>query len=126
MGVTHKSFVLPSAPRSAPQARAQLRTLMGSWADAETRDDAELLLTEVVSNGVNHTESPMAVELNMDRDLLRAEVSDDSPREPRRRVADEFGGRGMLILDALASRWGVLGHPGDGKTVWFELTKDEL
>jgi hypothetical protein len=94
---------------------------MGSWADECTRDDAQLLLTEVVSNGVKHAESPMSVELNMEHDMLRAEVSDDSPREPMRRVADEFGGRGVQILDALASRWGVLGHPGDGKTVWFEL-----
>lgn len=96
---------------------------MGSWADECTRDDAQLLLTELVSNSVKHAaESPMSVELSVVRDILRAEISDNSPREPLRRVPDEFGGRGVLILDALASRWGVVGHPGKGKTVWFELT----
>jgi hypothetical protein len=40
---------------------------------------------------------------------------------PVPRVPDEHGGRGVLILDALATSWGVQGHPGSGKTVWFEL-----
>jgi hypothetical protein len=37
------------------------------------------------------------------------------------REGDEFGGRGMDILDALAHRWGVHQHVHDGKTVWFEM-----
>jgi hypothetical protein len=32
----------------------------------------------------------------------------------------------MLLLNALASSWGVLGHPGAGKTVWFELADSAL
>jgi Histidine kinase-, DNA gyrase B-, and HSP90-like ATPase. len=94
---------------------------MGAWADEQTRDDAQLLLTELVANGALHARSSMEIHLTVDQDLLRAEVSDGSPLAPLAREADEFGGRGVLILNALASRWGVLGHPGDGKTVWFEL-----
>ena len=94
---------------------------MGEWATEEVRDDAALLLTEVVANGVIHAGTRMQIDLSVDSDLLRVEVRDDSPYPPVHRVADEHGGRGVLILNALASNWGVVGHPGDGKTVWFEL-----
>lgn len=85
------------------------------------RDEAELLLTELVANGVRHAGSSLDVRLTVEHNPLRAEVRDGSSLAPLPRAADEHGGRGVLILDALASRWGVLGHPGAGKTVWFEL-----
>jgi serine/threonine-protein kinase RsbW len=119
--VTHLSFTIPPASQSAPQARAALRTMMGEWADGDTRDDAALLLTELVANGVIHARSTMQVNLTVHHDLLRAEVRDNSPFAPMHRDADEHGGRGVLILNSLASSWGVVGHPGEGKTVWFEL-----
>jgi hypothetical protein len=63
----------------------------------------------------------MQIRLTVEHDVLRAEVRDGSAVNPLPREPDEHGGRGVLILDALASRWGVFGHPGAGKTVWFEL-----
>lgn len=40
-----------------------------------------------------------------------------------RRAADgDEGGRGLVLLDAVATRWGVHPGPGGGKTVWAELT----
>jgi serine/threonine-protein kinase RsbW len=119
--VTQVTFHLPPARGSAPKARQRLRTAMGTWGDESSRGDAELLLTEVVTNGVLHARSPMEVHLSVERDLLRAEVSDGSPLAPVGREPDEFGGRGLLILDALASSWGVSGDASAGKTVWFEL-----
>ena len=49
-------------------------------------------------------------------------VSDSSPREPRLRAAaeDEEGGRGLLLVETIAERWGVDPLPS-GKRVWFEL-----
>jgi serine/threonine-protein kinase RsbW len=99
---------------------------MGDWGDDGIRDDALVLLTEVVANGVSHAGSAMRVQLSLTRELLRAEVSDDNPLAPQRRVPDESGGRGVLLLDAFASQWGVTPHPGDGKTVWFELSPSAL
>lgn len=56
---------------------------------------------------------------------LRVEVEDPSTRQPlpRSASADEEGGRGLHLVDALATRWGTdLPAPGStGKTVWFEL-----
>jgi anti-sigma regulatory factor (Ser/Thr protein kinase) len=119
--VIETSFHLPPAKSSAPRAREALRVVLGTWADQEARDDAALLLTELVANGVIHARSAMEIRLTLEHDVLRAEVRDASPINPLLRDADELGGRGVLILDALASRWGVLEHLGAGKTVWFEL-----
>ena len=124
--MTEASFQLPPATRSAPRARKRLRTVMGAWADEATRDEAELLLTELIANGVRHAQSTMQIHLTVEHNRLRAEVRDDSPLAPQLREADEHGGRGMLLLNALASSWGVLGHPGAGKTVWFELADSAL
>jgi anti-sigma regulatory factor (Ser/Thr protein kinase) len=124
--VTQLSFVVPPAAQSAPGARTQLRTVLGTWADEQTRDDAALLLTELVANAVIHARTSMKITLTVDQYLLRAEVRDASPFAPLHREADEYGGRGVLILNALASNWGVVGHPGEGKTVWFELTSSSV
>jgi serine/threonine-protein kinase RsbW len=119
--VTSASFTLLPVALSSVSARATLRTVLGDWADDGIRADAALLLTELVANCVRHARSPMQIRLTVEHDLLRAEVRDGSALNPLPREPDEHGGRGVLILDALASRWGVFGHPGAGKTVWFEL-----
>jgi anti-sigma regulatory factor (Ser/Thr protein kinase) len=119
--VTTASFTLLPVAHSSVSARATLRTVLGSWADEGIRADAALLLTELVANCVRHARSPMQIRLTVEHDVLRAEIRDGSAVTPLPREPDEHGGRGVLILDALASRWGVLGHPGAGKTVWFEL-----
>ncbi len=115
------TFTLAPDPRSSASARDALRGVMGARADEEIRADALLLLTELVANVVRHARSPMAVQLTLEHDVLRAEVRDSSPCNPVPRDPDEHGGRGVLILDGLATTWGVYGHPGAGKTVWFEL-----
>jgi len=119
--VTTVTFTLAPDAQSSAAAREALRGVMGAWADEEIRADAALLLTELVANGVRHARSPMAVALTVEPDLLRVEVRDSSPYFPVPRDPDEHGGRDVLILDALATTWGVLRHPGAGKTVWFEL-----
>jgi serine/threonine-protein kinase RsbW len=119
--VTTASFTLLPVALSSVSARATLRSVLGDWADDGIRADAALLLTELVANCVRHARSPMQIRLTVEHDLLRAEVRDGSALNPLPREPDEHGGRGVLILDALASRWGVFGHPGAGKTVWFEL-----
>ena len=115
------SFTLLPVALSSASARKTLRIVLGDWADEGIRADAALLLTELVANCVRHARSPMQIRLTVEHDLLRAEVRDGSALNPLPREPDGHGGRGVLILDALASRWGVFGHPGAGKTVWFEL-----
>lgn len=88
-------------------------------------DDAILVADELVSNALQHGEAPRACRLIVvgNGSRLRIEVDDTSPQAPRIRTPDHTGGRGLILVDRLASRWGFTHHYGH-KTVWAELTLD--
>lgn len=115
---------LASVPESAAEARRFVRDLLTSWDCADPDDVALLLTSEVVSNAIRHAASEEGIDLVVDvaGDVLRVEVHDTGDGEP---VMGEpevgaVGGRGLLLLDALARRWGAVRKAG-GKVVWFEL-----
>jgi two-component sensor histidine kinase len=83
-----------------------------------------LLLSETVTNAIRHAPGSLHIRLQLVGQRLLAAVDDESPWPPRQRKPDESGGRGMELLQRLSKRWGVQQHPGDGKTVWFELHDD--
>jgi anti-sigma regulatory factor (Ser/Thr protein kinase) len=89
-------------------------------------DDAELLVSELVSNAVRHGRPAITLRINMDPPLIGVSVHDEGAAMPHE--ADEpvdpaaDGGRGLLIVDRLSSDWGVTpDDPPPGKTVWFRL-----
>jgi anti-sigma regulatory factor (Ser/Thr protein kinase) len=81
-----------------------------------------LLVSEVVTNALRHTDGQVTLELWRYPGRLRVEVSDETSRGPV--VAGggplDEAGRGVPLMDALADRWGTAPH-GEGKVVWFEL-----
>ncbi len=80
----------------------------------------ELIVSELVANGVRYGRAPLRLRLIKDR-ALTCEVHDASPVTPRLRHArtiDE-GGRGLFIVAQLAENWGTRYTP-EGKTVWAE------
>lgn len=106
-----------------------------------------LLASEILTNALDHGQAPISTELDVDPSLVRVGVRDGSPVRPQLKAPDvrEFGGRGMQLLERLASRWGVDGHSDDeaaendepddassgstqarrrGKTVWFEIDRE--
>lgn len=85
-------------------------------------DDAKLLVSELVTNAIRHARSPVQVTVRDHGGRLRVEVADESVRPLVYREGLQEGGRGLLLLDALADRWGV-DHHSHGKTVWFELAR---
>lgn len=119
------SITLPPEPSSPRSARDLLRLLGRSWHMAAL-DEADLLLTEVVTNVVLHAHTPMSLQVLWAGDRLRVEVTDCSPAMPRPRRATRRSehGRGLLLLDRLADAWGVTPHDHSHtcKTVWFEIT----
>lgn len=91
---------------------------------AELVDVVELLVTELVTNSIVHAASAPRVEVELRLDRVRVAVHDADPALPHQRVPDRDrpGGRGLLLLDDLATRWGA-DPTGDGKVVWFELDR---
>lgn len=118
--VARMSTSLPPAAASAGTARRFVREAIDAAAE-EVMADVELLVSELVINAVVHASSAPRVDVVLGRDSYRVEVYDDDPAMPELRdpgLADR-GGRGILLLDRLASRWGAEPH-GSGKVVWFE------
>ncbi|MGH3327225.1 MAG: ATP-binding protein [Streptomycetales bacterium] len=112
-----------------PIARRQVRLKL--WLHAGARDvldDAELLVSELVTNAVLHANArpwqPVRVLLWRAGAALRVEVHDPDPTPPVLMSATEGdeSGRGLLLVDTLADAWGVQARP-DGKSVWFELAQ---
>jgi anti-sigma regulatory factor (Ser/Thr protein kinase) len=83
-----------------------------------------LLTSEVVTNAVLHARTEAQLTVVVSAGAVRVEVIDGEPREPvpRRAAIDDTSGRGMQLIDALSSRWGVEPH-GVGKLVWFEVDR---
>jgi len=86
-------------------------------------DTLVLLVSEVVTNAVLHARSDIRLDVLPGRDMVRVEVHDRSPVEPR---VHHFHltsgtGRGLRMLEQLARRWGVESDPRGGKFVWFEV-----
>jgi hypothetical protein len=121
-GTLHAALDLPPAIRSVPAARRLVAQLLTAWAADAFSADAMLLVSELVTNVVRHVSGPEAlrVEVALSEPGLRVAVVDSSPVPPVPRPPGPRGGHGILLVDALADRWGSELH-GTGKRVWFEL-----
>ncbi|MFH8584791.1 ATP-binding protein [Streptomyces celluloflavus] len=124
-------YRMPSGAQSVGWARKELCRHLESWRlGDELARDAELLLSEVVTNAVQAQGSAPAevgVRFALLAGRLWLEVRDASDGEPVMNEAeeDEECGRGLLLVDALASGWGVV-RDSTGKTVWVELTLPDV
>jgi anti-sigma regulatory factor (Ser/Thr protein kinase) len=89
---------------------------------ADTIDDAVLLAGEVAANVVEHAHTGYEVRLIVEGSRARIEIADGSAVLPAVQdlAEDADRGRGLRLLQRLASAWGVEQRP-DGKCVWFEL-----
>jgi len=117
------SIDLPPVPSSVPLARRLVRDVLRTWAAPHDREDAELLVTELVANVVDHAGGDaLTLELQLAGAWLRIGVVDGSAIRPvvRELSRSQERGRGMQLVVAIAERWGAEDHDG-GKRVWFEL-----
>ena len=115
---------LPGDVTTPAAARRFIRAALGSVeADPVVIETAELLTTELVTNAILHTGCKSEMFIRAAGDVVRIEVSDDDPHLPSMAAidVDALNGRGLVIVNGLATAWGV--EPTDsGKTVWFELS----
>lgn len=124
MSTRSASLDLPPTAGSVTAARRLVRELLAVWDVPHDREDAELLVTELVANVVDHVrgEADLTLELSLSDTWLRIAVVDGSSIRP---VVQELSherprGRGMRIVEAIADRWGAEDHDG-GKRVWFDM-----
>lgn len=118
---TELSLSLPSVPSASGVARAAVRD---RFTDAVSRDviaDLELVVSELVSNAVERGCGTIRLDVEHDGHDLHGFVTDEGDGfDSERPIAytDEPRGRGLSIVDALVTRWGIR----DGTThVWFDI-----
>jgi anti-sigma regulatory factor (Ser/Thr protein kinase) len=126
------SLTLAPEPSSVALARLTLRAALWDWQIDHLADDAQLVITELVTNAIKFANSARAyIYLHKDDSAsggtLVIEVIDDSQVFPAivDADADDESHRGLVLVDALCSEWGS-DLVDDGKTVWAHLRYDEI
>ncbi|MEV8566039.1 ATP-binding protein [Streptomyces sp. NPDC051322] len=131
--ITVRSFVqrFSATRRGARLARRLATHQLNGWGfpyGSPTSDSVALLVAELAANSVLHGRVPgrdFELRLLYDRGagVVRIEVSDTHPAQPVRvrRPEDADGGRGLVLVEAVAARWGVKERVGPGKTVFAEV-----
>jgi anti-sigma regulatory factor (Ser/Thr protein kinase) len=125
------TFALPSIPASVPVARWRVRAALGSRGLGEYADDAEIIISELVANAVQHAcdndTRTIGVTLThaASTAALTVAVSDPSPDGPIRRGTppSREQGRGLQIVAALCAHWDWR-REGGGKAVFAVLARE--
>jgi anti-sigma regulatory factor (Ser/Thr protein kinase) len=115
---------LPLDARAAGLARRFLRECRCGEHHLEVLDEAELVISELVTNGVRHAAPPLTIRVSCPAgDGLQISVTDGSADGPTARDADDLDetGRGMALVDYVSDDWGV-DRDENGKTVWVHLS----
>jgi anti-sigma regulatory factor (Ser/Thr protein kinase) len=115
---------LPATPASVPAGRHLVRSVLVEWGLDALLETAELLVSELITNGIKHAQSYVHITVRVNGDLTIT-VTDSRPdllpvpldnlRDPE---AD--GGRGLALIATLSDDWGVH-RDGASKSVWFCL-----
>ncbi|MFJ8541584.1 SpoIIE family protein phosphatase [Streptomyces sp. NPDC093586] len=118
--------VAQAEPERIAAARQLLRELLHDWSDEEQRDAAVLLLSEVLTNVLVHTDADALLVAEVGGSPgerhIRVEVTDSGDDLPHKRRPGEMAssGRGLMLIELLSDAWGVTPR-GEGKSIWFEF-----
>ena len=109
---------LPRSPHSVATARRLVDT-HSTGLDPQQREDAALMVSELVTNAVRHGIGAISLRIDVEGTALRVEVADEGNVEVAPSpTPGAHGGWGLRIVEQLADDWGVLA----GSTrVWFRL-----
>lgn len=117
------SLTLSVDPKSVREARLFVRRTCELHGVSERVCEGAVLLTsEIVTNALTHGHSEARLNVTFGPSAVRIEVSDENSYHPERVLADAdaIHGRGLAILERIASAWGVRDED-QGKTVWFDI-----
>jgi anti-sigma regulatory factor (Ser/Thr protein kinase) len=124
MNLIEVRTMLTPHPTSVGAARRFVRDVMMSRQVSDgVVDTVELLTSEVVTNAIVHGRSGPQLAIEVEGNVVRVAVRDLSPELPVRRLGhvDDVSGRGVVIVEQLASAWGVERERNGAKRVWFEV-----
>ncbi|MFE3653647.1 SpoIIE family protein phosphatase [Streptomyces sp. NPDC059152] len=112
-------------PAGTAEVRSAVRRTLDQWRAGAVTHDVEVAASELIANALTHTESGALVSVELlpgSPCRIRLEVEDRSSQWPRRRRPGETAtsGRGLLLVEALADRWGAEPR-GSGKALWCEF-----
>ncbi len=115
---------LPKALTSAALARRFVTATLTDWSLQPLIDPALLVASELAANAVTHADSAFRIQLSLTQRTLRIDVIDfgQGTPEPQPPSTTHEHGRGLLLIDALTTAWGIEDGPGSGKLVWAEIT----
>ncbi|MFF8974216.1 SpoIIE family protein phosphatase [Streptomyces sp. NPDC014995] len=110
-------------PDAVMHARRFTARTLRRWQVEDTADAVLLVVSELVTNALVHTQGPVRIDLMLRGDRVRVCVSDSSPRAPAKPVIVDWestGGRGLLLVEAMSDAFGSVPVAG-GKQVWSEI-----
>jgi anti-anti-sigma regulatory factor/anti-sigma regulatory factor (Ser/Thr protein kinase) len=113
---------IPPVPESAGLARRIVGEVCARWEITAVLEAAEVVVTELVTNAVQHGIPPVELSLARRGRYLHIEVRDGSPTMPRRMTVSEPSehGRGLLVIEAFSTAWGTSPR-ANGKVVWATI-----
>ncbi|MFE2101490.1 SpoIIE family protein phosphatase [Streptomyces sp. NPDC059468] len=114
-------------PEAVRHARRFTRRTLRTWGvAADTMDTALLVVSELVTNALVHTDGQVRLDLSLVNHRLRLAVADASPRSPLKNTNvgwEATGGRGILLVEAVSEAWGTVPVSG-GKQVWADIVPE--
>ncbi|BBC38897.1 PAS/PAC sensor protein [Streptomyces graminofaciens] len=114
-------------PQAVGQARRYTRRVLRAWGIEAEADSVLLVVSELVTNALVHTDGRVRLDLTLFNNRLRVSVTDASPRTPAKPTDigwEATGGRGLLLVEAMSTTWGTVPVSG-GKQVWAEIPLEE-
>jgi anti-sigma regulatory factor (Ser/Thr protein kinase) len=108
---------------AVPHTRQRVAAVLAEWGlSGEPVEPTLLVVTELLSNAIDHAHGPVQLSVERSAETVRVEVRDATPDAPQLRPPDpaRVRGRGVHLVDALSSRWGWTPDP-PGKVVWADV-----